>query len=209
MGSTIVVNTDCLAWLPNGCASYWAVCKLNIARCMLTVESTIDAVVSLQGVRAVHSQDAAVASICSPVDINTFFGLVMAAFGTIEEPRIATVLPRRPATVVMLETRMSKRLAERSANQLALDKLHKQQSKLQSQLDCDADSLNTERQFFNLPVPARKTEGNCALESFTFSSVGPSAMVDLHASGDVDQATAYLEDSDAWEIDDMQPDNLS
>ncbi len=34
-------------------------------------------------------------------------------------------------------------------------------------------------------------------------------MVDLHASDDADQATAYVEDSDAWKFDGMQPDTLS
>ncbi|DBB18229.1 TPA: hypothetical protein ACH3X3_003195 [Trebouxia sp. C0006] len=101
-----------------------------------------------------------------------------------------------------------KRLAERSATQLALDKLHKQQNKLQSQLDWDADALNTERQFFNLPVPARKTEGNYALESLTLSSVGPTAVMDRHAGDDVDQTTAYPEDSKE-EFDERQPNNLS
>ncbi|DBA87349.1 TPA: hypothetical protein ACH3X1_004395 [Trebouxia sp. C0004] len=114
------------------------------------------------------------------------------------------MLPRQPMTVVVLETRMSQRLAERPTNQLALDQLYKQQRKLQSQLDCDADFLNTERKFFNLPVPARKTEGNYALESFTLSSVELSAVVDQHASNDVDWTTAYLED-----FDDRQPSNLS
>lgn len=185
----------------------FAVCRLSII-CMLVVESAIDAFVSLQDVRVVHGQEAAVESGFSPADNNTFFGLMMDTFGTIEEARIVTMLPRRPVTVVMLETRMSQKLAERSATQLALEKLYKQQRKLQSQLDCYADSLNTERKFFNLLVPARKTEGNYALESFTVSSVGPSAVVDLHACNDVDQATAYVEDSDAWEFDDKQPDNF-
>ncbi len=103
---------------------------------------------------------------------------------------------------------MSQKLAERSATQLALDKLHKQQNKLQSQLDWDADALNTERQFFNLPVPARKTEGNYALESLTLSSVGPTAVMDRHAGDDVDQTTAYPEDSKE-EFDERQPNNLS
>ena len=176
--------------------------------CMLVVESAIDATVSLQDVRVVHGQEAAVEGASSPTDNNSFFALLMATFGTIEAPRIITMLPRRPVTVVMLETCMSKRLAERSANQLALDKLQKQQNKLQSQLDWDADALNTERQFFNLPVPARKTEGNYALESFAFSSVGLTAVVDQHASNDVDQTTAYPEDSKE-ELDKRQPRNLS
>ncbi|KAA6426046.1 MAG: hypothetical protein FRX49_03898 [Trebouxia sp. A1-2] len=162
---------------------------------------------NLQGVGVVHNQEAVVDSVSSSADNNTFFNLLMATFGTVESPRVVTMLPRRPITVVMLEACMSKRLAEHSANQLALGKLHKQQSKLQSQLDCDAESLNTERSFFDLPVPARKTEGNYALQCFTFSSVGPSAVVDLQACND--QATAYVEDSDAWEFDEMRPDNLS
>ncbi len=167
---------------------------------MLTVECTTDAIVSLQGGAATHGQDAAVESVFTPADNSTFFGLLMTAFGTTEEPKVLSVLPRRPITVVMLETRISKRLAERSANQLALNKLLKQQSKLQTQLDCDADSLNAERQFFHLPVPTRRTEGNYAFESFTFSSVEPSAMVDLHASINAEQATASLEDSDAEKV---------
>jgi len=75
-------------------------------------------------------------------------------------------------------------------------------------LDWDADALNTERQFFNLPVPARKTEGNYALESLTLSSVGPTAVMDRHAGDDVDQTTAYPEDSKE-EFDERQPNNLS
>ena len=175
---------------------------------MLVVESAINAIVSLQDVRVVHGQDAAVESALRPTDNSSFVALLMATFGTIEAPRIITMLPGRPVTVVMLETCMSKRLAERSATQLALDKLQKQQNKLQSQLDWDADALNTERQIFNLPVPSRKTEGNYALESFAFSSVGITAVVDQHASDDVDQTIAYPEDSKE-ELDNRQPRNLS
>ncbi len=157
--------------------------------------SAIDAIISLQGVEVVHGQEAAVENVFSPTDNDTFFGLLMATFGTLEAPRVITMLPRRPVTVVMLETRMSKRLAECSANQLALNKLQKQQNKLQSQLEWDADALNVERQFFGLPVPARETEGNYALESLTFSSVGSTAVMDRPARDDVDQTTAYPEDS--------------